>query len=161
MLATEPILLLVTLWFTLLYGLIYAREHFHHLATPTYADAPFMLVFEAYPVIFIERHGMTINQNGLTYIGLGIGMCVGTAISLYVQRNHAMLVKEWRGFPPPELGLIDAMMAGPCLVVGVFWLGWTGNYASVPWYVSALGGIPIGIGMVMSFISLTVRKSPL
>jgi len=34
MLATEPILLLVTLWLTLLYGLVYARERFHHPTTP-------------------------------------------------------------------------------------------------------------------------------
>jgi len=115
-----------------------------------------MQVFEAYPVIFLERHGLTINQTALAFIGLMIGMCVGTVLTIYLQKDYPKLLKEWRGFPPVEYRLRGALVAGPTLVVGIFWLGWTGNYASVPWYVPALGGIPIGISMIMFFISFSV-----
>jgi len=120
-----------------------------------------MQVFEAYPVIFIERHGLTINQDGLVFIGLGIGMIIGTAVIIYLQRDDPKLLKEWRGFPPAEHRLYGAMFAGPCLVIGVFWLGWAGNYASVPWYVPALSGIPIGGSFAMFFISFSVCLFPL
>lgn len=65
-------------------------------------------------------------------------------------------MKEWRGFPPAEERLYGAMMAGPCLVIGIFWLGWTGAYASVPWYVPALSTILIGMSVSLVFISFLV-----
>src|SRR5882762_4798621 len=115
-----------------------------------------MQVFEAYPVIFLERHGLTINQTSLVFLVLMIGMCIGTVVTVYLQKDYPKLLKEWRGFPPAEYRLRGALVAGPTLVVGTLWLGWTGNYVSVPWYVPALSGLPIGGSMIMFFISFSV-----
>ena len=30
------------------------------------------------------------------------------------------------------------MIGGPCLTVSIMWLGWTGAYASIPWFVPML-----------------------
>lgn len=49
------------------------------------------------------------------------------------------------------------MIAGPCLVIGAFWLGWTGQYASIPWYVPAISTIFIGAGINLIFMSFLVR----
>jgi len=90
------------------------------------------------------------------FIGLMVGICVGTIVAIYLQKDYPKLLKEWRGFPPAEYRLRGALVAGPTLVVSILWLGWAGNYASVSWYVPALSGIPIGGSIIMFFISFLV-----
>lgn len=50
------------------------------------------------------------------------------------------------------------MIAGPVLVIGTLWLGWTGNYASIPWYVPAMGSILVGMSIILIFISFLVSR---
>ncbi len=50
------------------------------------------------------------------------------------------------------------MVAGPALVIGTLWLGWTGNYASIPWYVPAMGSILVGMSIILIFISFLVSR---
>ncbi|OSX62324.1 hypothetical protein POSPLADRAFT_1143698 [Postia placenta MAD-698-R-SB12] len=134
MLAVEPILLLVTLYLSLVYGVLYA-------------------LFEALPFIFVETRGFNIGESGLVFVGVGIGTTLGAAAFVPLSRHYPRLMKEWRGFPPAEQRLFGAMLGGPSLVIGCFWLGWTGNYPSVPWIVPALATIPIGASVSMVFIS--------
>ncbi|KAI0946742.1 hypothetical protein AcW1_010117 [Taiwanofungus camphoratus] len=134
MLVTEPILLLVTIYLSLVYGVLYA-------------------LFEALPVIFVGTRGFNIGESGLVFIGVGIGTSIGAASFKPLTSHYPRLLVKWRGFPPPEERLFGAMLGGPSLVIGCFWLGWTGNYPSVPWYVPALGTIPIGASVSMVFIS--------
>ncbi|KAF8496254.1 MFS polyamine transporter [Russula emetica] len=134
MVIVEPILLLVTVYMSVIYGIIYG-------------------LFEAYPVIFAEKRGLTIPQTGLMFIGVGIGALFAVIVNWYFLRPYPQLIKEWRGFPPPEKRLPPAMIAGPVLVIGTLWLGWTGNYASIPWYVPAMGSILVGMSIILIFIS--------
>ncbi|KAI9457481.1 MFS polyamine transporter [Lactarius psammicola] len=134
MLLVEPILLLVTIYLSVVYGVIYA-------------------MFEAFPVIFIRVRHFTIPHDGLVFIGIGIGSVIATLINIWFLRPYPQLMKEWRGFPPPEKRLYSAMVGTPLLAVSIFWLGWTGNYESVPWYVPALSTIPLGTGIVLVFMS--------
>jgi len=83
-----------------------------------------MQVFEALPVTFVERHGLTINQTALRFIGLVIGMCAGTVAVVYLQRDYSSLkLKEWRGFPLVEHHLHGALVAGagPIVLFGILW----------------------------------------
>ncbi|TFK23893.1 multidrug transporter [Coprinopsis marcescibilis] len=134
MLLQEPILVLVTVYLSLVYGLLYA-------------------LFSAFPIIFISVRGFTISQNGLIFIGVGIGTTIGSLVNVWVSRNYPALIEKWRGFPPPEERLYAAMIGAPTLVIGAFWLGWTGNYASIPWYVPGLSTIVVGAGISMIFMS--------
>jgi len=134
MLAGEPILILITVYLTVLYGVLYG-------------------LLQAFPVIFIEKRGFTIGQNGLTFIAMGIGSTTGAALNLWMSRDMPRLIKEWRGFPPPEKRLPGGMVGSILFVVGILWLGWTGNYDSVKWYVPALGAIVVGMGFALIFIS--------
>ena len=90
---------------------------------------------------------------------MGIGTTIGAFLNYYFSRDYPQLMKEWRGFPPAEKRLYGAMVAGPCLVIGIFWLGWTGAYASVPWYVPALSTVLIGMSVSLVFISFLVRTT--
>jgi DHA1 family multidrug resistance protein-like MFS transporter len=116
-------------------------------------------VFEAYPLIFAEKRGLTIPQTGLVFIGVGIGAVLAIIVNWYFLRPYPQLIKEWRGFPPPEKRLPPSMIAGPALVIGTLWLGWTGNYASIPWYVPAMGSILVGMSIILIFISFLVSRA--
>lgn len=111
-------------------------------------------MFEAFPIIWIVKRDFTIAQSGLIFIGVGIGSSIGALFNLLFTRHYPGLMQKWRGFPPAEERLYGAMLAGPCLVVGIFWVGWTGQYPSVPWYVPAIGTILIGMSVCLIFGSL-------
>ncbi|KAJ7626934.1 MFS polyamine transporter [Roridomyces roridus] len=134
MLSEELILVLVTLYICLIYGVMY-------------------MLFEALPIIFIEKHGFTISLNGLIFIGVGIGTVLGALSTHFLATDYPQLIKLWRGFPPPEERLRAAMLGAPVFVIGIFWLGWTGEYTSIPWYLPALSTIPVGFGISAIFIS--------
>jgi hypothetical protein len=134
MLLHEPILVLITVYLSLVYGLLYA-------------------LFEAYPIIFIIKRHLSVSQTGLTFLGVGIGTTLGAAMNLLLTRHYPRLLKEWRGSPPPEERLWGAMVGAPGLVVGVFWLGWTGEYERVSWAAPAASGIVLGMSVILIFIS--------
>jgi len=66
------------------------------------------------------------------------------------------LAEKWEGFPPPEKRLAGAIIGGPLLMIGCFWLGWTGEYSHIPWYVPMLSTIFIGCGVNLVFSSFLV-----
>lgn len=113
-------------------------------------------VFQAFPIIFIEKRGFTIAQDGLIFIGVGIGTTMGSLINVFTTSHYPALIQKWKGFPPPEQRLFGAMIGGPCFVVGIFWLGWSGEYPGVPWYVPALSTIFVGVAISLVFISFLV-----
>ena len=52
-------------------------------------------VFEAFPIIFIEGRGFTIAQDGLVFIGVGIGTTIGAVSSYYTSAHYPELIKKW------------------------------------------------------------------
>jgi hypothetical protein len=118
----------------------------------------YFLVFEAFPVVFVVKRGFTISQTGLVFIGVGIGTTIGAAINFWTTAHYPELIKKWKGFPPPEQRLFGAMIGSPLLVVGIFWLGWTGQYPSIPWYVPAMSTILLGTGISLIFMSFLVCR---
>ena len=156
MLVSEPILIFVTLYMSMVYAVLYGRKS-HVLCLRYLRLTTISSVFEAFPVIFIGHHGLTISQDGLIFLGVGIGTTIGAISNFWAQgKRYKVLMKEWRGFPPPEQRLYTAAAGGPLLVIGSFWLGWTGAYTAVPWYVPALSTIMIGSSISLIFISFLV-----
>jgi multidrug resistance protein len=137
MLVLEPILVLITLYHGVVYGLIYA-------------------LFELFPIIFNETRKIPFQYSGLLFIGTGIGTTLGAAYSVWEGRKYKTLIKKWRGFPPPEERLTGTMVGGPLLVISIFWVGWTGAYENVHWIVPELGTIPLGMGISLLFIGFLV-----
>ncbi|KAK4048783.1 hypothetical protein OIV83_004549 [Microbotryomycetes sp. JL201] len=135
MLASEPTLLLVTIYLAIVYSLLYAT-------------------LSAFPIIWEDMRGSTQGRGGLIFIGVGIGTSLGALINVNLQRHYRTLVPKWHGHPPPEERLYGAMCAGPILVTGLMWLGWTGNYPSIHWAVPAGAAIIIGMSFTLVFISL-------
>jgi type III secretory pathway component EscT len=41
------------------------------------------LAFEAFPIIFMEKHGFSMQMTGLTFLGIAIGFLLGVATTPY------------------------------------------------------------------------------
>ncbi|GAA5863585.1 hypothetical protein JCM3774_006537 [Rhodotorula dairenensis] len=134
MLVVEPIMLTVTIYLSVVYGLLYG-------------------LFSVIPIIFQQTRGFNPGESGLVFIGVGIGTTIGAATSVWTQRGYPELLRKWHGHPPPEHRLFGAMLAGPFLILGIFWLGWTGNDPSIHWAVPAVSTIFIGMSFTLVFIS--------
>ena len=63
--------------------------------------------------------------------------------------------------PSPEKRLYGSMIAGPMLVIGVFWMGWTGAYPDVHWAAPAVSLVLIGMSVSLVFISFLVCSTAL
>jgi DHA1 family multidrug resistance protein-like MFS transporter len=116
-------------------------------------------VFQAFPIIFTTIHHLTPAQTSLTFLSLGLGTTLGAALNFVMtRRSHTpAVIARWRGFAPPERWLWGAMIGGPGLVLGVFWLGWTGHYASVSFVAPLASGVLIGASVSLVFMSFYVR----
>jgi MFS transporter, DHA1 family, multidrug resistance protein len=69
MLALEPILQLITLYMTFIYGFIY-------------------LLFEAYPVSFNEERGYNLGVGALPFISIGVGVVFGSAYVYHITNTR-------------------------------------------------------------------------
>lgn len=102
MLMTEPILFLLTLYMSFIYGLAYA-------------------LLQAYPVVFSEVYGMAIGVNGLPFISLIIGLVSGTVFVLCLQRSYSQKVAANNNVAVPEWRLMPCMIGGVVFAGGIFW----------------------------------------
>ncbi|KAE9406080.1 MFS general substrate transporter [Gymnopus androsaceus JB14] len=137
MLASEPILILLTIYMSVVYGILYA-------------------LFEAFPVIFIEHKGLTLKQLGLLFIGIGIGSILTTIMNLFFAWRVNKVIPKWKGFPPAEMRLYGGMIGAFVLVGSVLWLGWTGNNPTIAWFHPGTSTIFVGFAISAIFTSMIV-----
>ncbi|CAG8039384.1 unnamed protein product [Penicillium salamii] len=129
----EPILLVVSLYMSFIYGLVYA-------------------LLEAYPFVFESVYGMTPGVAGLMFIGLTIGVGLACTFILFRQVTYAKKLAENKGVPVPEWRLGPTLLGAPVFTVGLFWFGWTGFTSKIHWAAPAAAGIFIGFGVLCIFL---------
>lgn len=115
-------------------------------------------MFQAIPLIFTDTKGFNMSESGLVFTGVGIGTSLGSVLYVWTCRSYSGLAAKWKGFPPPENRLFAAMIGSPILTIGCFWLGWSGQYTAVPWYVPAISTIFVGTGIASIFMSFLVSS---
>ena len=115
----------------------------------------FYMFLQAFSIVYGDVYGFNAGEQGLAFIPIGIGAGIACGIFLlwdrYVNKATAQDKKWTRREESRRLPL--ACICGPCIVLGLFWTGWTAR-PSIPWIVPVLGGIPFGIGYMLIFISL-------
>ena len=102
MLATEPVVLLVSAYMSFIYGLVYA-------------------LLQAYPYVFGHVYGMSSGVRDLPFLGLLLGVILAVVFVLsqhqtYIRKleaNNGKVVPEWR-LGPPILGAF-------VFAIGLFW----------------------------------------
>ncbi|TFY71750.1 hypothetical protein EVG20_g1245 [Dentipellis fragilis] len=127
---TEPIVTLMAFYISVAYATLYAE-------------------FSAFPIVFQEHRGFSAGEGGLAFLGIGVGVILGTALSPVQNRLYWRAMRESpSGHAPPEARLYLAIVGGISLPVGLFWFAWTTN-PSIHWIVPILAGIPIGLAIAL------------
>ena len=105
LLFTEPIILLLSIYSSFIYGLLYG-------------------FLTAYPLIFVGVHGFNLGQSGLTFFGMILGQLLAGASVIAQQPWYVRKLAQNNGVPVPEWRLPSVMTGGISFAIGIFWLGW-------------------------------------
>ncbi|KAI0782198.1 MFS general substrate transporter [Abortiporus biennis] len=137
MLFTEPILLLLSLYISLIYGLLYAY-------------------FFSYPIVFSEGYHWNDGQVGLAFCSVWIGLFAALFVTPQLEKNYHKCIKA-KGKADPEDRLPGMMMGAPFIPISLFIFGWTAPPAVMPhggsWVGPASSGLLFGFGMVTIYFS--------
>jgi len=107
--------------------------------------------FEAFPLVFGKNHGFSLQQTGLTFLGLLVGMLAGIATNPYWDATYRKLQTfHPNSHPPPESRLRPAMVGSILVPLGLFWFGWT-TFSMVHWIVPIIGSTFFGTGTLLIF----------
>jgi len=110
------------------------------------------LTFQAFPVIFEEVHGFSVQNTGMSFIGIGLGLVSSLAFQPLWNRIYKREALKHNGTPPPEIRLMIGMPGGILVAVGLFCVAFT-TFKGVPWVVPIIASIPFGLGIAWVFIS--------
>ena len=159
---TEPILFVITIYLSFVYGLLY-------------------IFLTAYLLVFQGVHGFTPGVSGLALFEMAFGMALGMILagmaSALVQpawrrkycANNRQVIPEWR----MPLNIVG----GVAFTIGLFWFAWTGtvssrdrssttqlgrtltdrcagNHESVHWIVPTLSGLFTDFGLLAIFMQV-------
>ncbi|KIV98071.1 hypothetical protein PV10_01761 [Exophiala mesophila] len=130
----EPIVLFVSLYMSVLYGLLY-------------------MFFIAYPIVYVKGKGWSEGSTGLMFIPLALGVLMSAALSPFINKHYLSLcARAPNGKPPAEARLIPMMFSCWFIPVGLFIFAWT-SYPDVHWIGPAIGGWPVGFGFIFLYNS--------
>jgi len=132
MLFMSPIVLIMSIHMAVVYGYLY-------------------LLFTTFPTVFEGQYGFSTATVGLAYLGIGVGSLVGLLI-LGMVSDRILVAKTRRsGEIKPEYRLPPMAYGAPLIPVGLFWYGWTADYA-VHWIVPIIGTGLVGVGLLATFM---------
>ncbi|CAL5871434.1 uncharacterized protein PFLUO_LOCUS5684 [Penicillium psychrofluorescens] len=133
LLILEPIVLLIAVYMSVLYGLLY-------------------MFFVAYPIIYQEGKGWTASSTGLMFIPLALGVLMSAGCAPIVNKHYIKISHQYGGKPPAEKRLIPMMWSCWFIPVGLFIFAWT-SYPRIHWIGPAIGGWPVGFGFIFLYNS--------
>ena len=102
MLAIEPIVLMVSMYMSFIYGLVYG-------------------LLGAYPHVFSHVYGMSVGVNALPFLGLFLGVILVLIFILCQQRSCACKMEEDHGKIVPEWRLGPVILGAVVFAMGLFW----------------------------------------
>ena len=129
----ELIVFLVSLYMSVLYGLLY-------------------MFFVAYPIIFEVRKGYSSGTTGLMFIPIAVGVILSATCAPLVNKHYLTLVAKHNGRPPAETRLIPMMISCWFIPIGLFIFAWT-SYKDLIWVGPCLAGLPVGFGFIFLYNS--------
>ncbi|KAF3016035.1 hypothetical protein E8E15_005066 [Penicillium rubens] len=129
----EPIVLFISLYMSVIYGLLY-------------------MFFVAYPIVYMGGKGWSASNTGLMFIPLAIGVIFSACCAPFVNNHYLKVSVAYGGKPPAEKRLIPMMWACWCIPSGLFVFAWT-SYPDLHWMGPAMGGFLIGVGVILLYNS--------
>ncbi|KAJ7452164.1 major facilitator superfamily domain-containing protein [Mycena galericulata] len=133
---TEPVVMLISLYLSTLYGILYG-------------------FFEAFTVVYLEIRGFSSTSYGLTYISMGLGFLFACLLlrtigqSAYVKRHRADSAK---GLPTqPEARLVLAYFGAILSPISLFIFAWTAPFTDVHWIAPCIACFLFACSMLLIF----------
>ncbi|XP_014552674.1 hypothetical protein COCVIDRAFT_109734 [Bipolaris victoriae FI3] len=132
LLGTQPIVQVLACYTAYLFGLMY-------------------LMLSTFPILWVDRYGMSISSGSLNYLSIGIGFFVGTQLtSPLIDALYCRLKFRNNGIARPEFRVPMLIPASLLIPVGLFWYGWSAQ-ARMHWIMPNFGAAIFSAGMVMAF----------
>lgn len=130
----EPIVLFISLYMSVLYGLLY-------------------MFFIAYPIVYQGGKGWGRGPTGLMFIPLAIGVVASAFCAPFVNKHYLSLVaRAPNNRPPAEARLIPMMFSCWAIPIGLFIFSWT-SYPQLSYWGPMMGGFPVGFGFIFLYNS--------
>ncbi|KAL3954034.1 multidrug resistant protein [Purpureocillium lilacinum] len=129
----ELIVFLISLYMSVLYGLLY-------------------MFFVAFPIIYQGGKGWSSGKTGLMFIPVAVGVICSAVCSPLVNKHYIKMVHKHNGKPPAEVRLIPMMLSCWFIPIGLFIFAWT-SYPELSWAGPAMGGFPVGFGFIFLYNS--------
>ncbi|PWY72577.1 bicyclomycin resistance protein [Aspergillus eucalypticola CBS 122712] len=134
LLFTEPIVLLLTFYAALIYGILY-------------------MLFEALPIVYQDIRGWNAGVGGLPFLGVMIGVLCGSAYTVLDNKRYIKAQEKHNGVAPPESRLPPSMVSAVTIPIGLFWFAWT-NSPSIYWLCSVAALVPFGFGLLLIYMGI-------
>ena len=132
----EPIVLLVSIYLSFIYGLLY-------------------LFLTAYGIVFQGKYYMNPGVGALPYWGMIAGQVIAFVLIIVQNPGYVRKLQANNGIPVPEWRLPNAIVGGLLFAAGLFWFGWTGFKGNkIHWIVPTLSGLFTGFGIYSIFLAL-------
>ncbi|KAF2460801.1 major facilitator superfamily [Lineolata rhizophorae] len=165
MLVTEPIVLLISIYMSFIYG-SFCIPHFFffslslsgkannraNAACPKKKKGLLYLFLTAYPIVFQRIHGFNPGVGGLPYFGMICGQLIAGIFIMLRQPSYQRKLAANNDWPVPEWRLPEIVVGGVAFAAGLFWFGWTGYRADIHWVVPTLSGLCTGFGLMAIFL---------
>lgn len=104
---TEPIVLVITIYMSFIYGLLY-------------------LNLTAYALVFEGVYGWSLGVAGIPYMALIVGVLFGFLCVVFLNKSYVKKLEANNNIPVPEWRLELPMVGGIIFAAGLFWFGWGG-----------------------------------
>ncbi|KAF2101880.1 putative MFS multidrug transporter [Rhizodiscina lignyota] len=129
----EPIVMCISLYMSVLYGLLY-------------------MFFVAYPIVYQQGKGWNAGDTGLMFIPIAVGVLLSAACAPLVNMHYLKVCQKHGGKPPAEARLIPMMASCWFIPVGLFIFAWT-SYPKLSYWGPMMGGFPVGFGFIFLYNS--------
>ncbi|EUC38620.1 hypothetical protein COCCADRAFT_82483 [Bipolaris zeicola 26-R-13] len=136
MLLFSPIVLLMCLYISFNYGILY-------------------LFFTTITFVFEGQYEFSSGSVGLAYLGIGAGMVMGLMLLGTRSDSYIKYKQETKGKAKPEhrLPLVLTLPGAIGLPIGIFIYGWTAKN-KVHWIVPIMAMAPVGLGSLTALMSI-------
>ncbi|CEJ57277.1 Putative Major facilitator superfamily transporter [Penicillium brasilianum] len=146
----EPIILLISLYMTVLYIVLFT-------------------FFDGYTYIFTDVHGLSQGLTNIVWVAMYVGISLATflvfPIYRWTKKEFTQAAQAVNGADPatdphaldgvhtqPEIRLWFAMFGAPAIPISLFWMGWT-DFENISVWSPILASSLFGFGTICVFIS--------
>lgn len=135
----DPISGLIAIYITVVYSLLY-------------------MLFTIFPIAFIDIRGWNAGVGELPLLSVCVGAIIGGCYVYWDSIRQRKRIASGHQHQAED-ALPVAMVGAVAFPVGMFWLAWSGAYASVHWIVPCIGGVILSFAIAVLFVAFLTYLS--